>query len=53
MQEEKRLKRRQLGDEDRFLYKVGMSEEKPPIFDQTNMSSSQLSKFGQRYVDYD
>ena len=30
-----------------------MRDERPPIVDQTNMSASQLSKYGQRYVDYD
>ncbi len=30
-----------------------MKEERPPMVDTTNMSASQLSKYGQRYVDYD
>lgn len=42
-----------LTEEDRFLYKVGMQLERPPMIETTNMASSQLSKYGQRYVDYD
>jgi hypothetical protein len=30
-----------------------MKEERPPMIDQTNMSASQLSKIGKRFVDYD
>lgn len=30
-----------------------MQMERPPMFDTTNMASSQLSRYGQRYVDYD
>jgi len=36
-----------------MMYKVGMRDERPPMMDATNMSASQLSKYGQRYVDYD
>ena len=36
-----------------MMYKVGMQGERPPMMDTTNMSASQLSKYGQRYVDYD
>ena len=32
---------------------MGMKDERPAMVDTTNMSSSQLSKYGQRYVDYD
>lgn len=35
------------------MYIMGMKEERPPMFDTTNMSTSQLSKYGQRYVDFD
>lgn len=35
------------------MYTVGMKEERPPMIDTTNMSASQLSKYGQRYIDFD
>ena len=36
-----------------LMYTVGMKEERPPMVDTTNMSASQLSRYGQRYIDYD
>lgn len=30
-----------------------MRNERPPMIDQTNMSASQLSKYGKRFIDFD
>lgn len=53
MQEEKKQKNKEISDYDKYMFAVGMREERPPMIDQTNMSSSQLSKIGKRFVDYD
>ncbi len=53
MHEEKKQKNKEINDYDNYLFKVGMKEERPPMLDHTNMSVSQLSKYGKRFVDYD
>lgn len=52
-QELKKQKQRTVEDEDRNMYRMGMVEQRPAMTDATNMTTSQLSKYGQRYVDYD
>ncbi len=42
-----------MGDQDKFLFTKGMVQGRPPMVDATNMSASQLSKYGKHYIDFD